>query len=325
MGRPVDGHSYRNTRYLENWASADGWRPMQWNAVTAIASLIGAAATAGGLAWYAWARRHVPGATALCVVMLAVAWWAAGYSLELSSASLSAKVIWAKVEYLGIVLLPPAWLALALEYTGRERWLTRGLVLALLALPLVTLLLVLTNEWHGLIWSSLALDTTGPMPTLELAYGPWFWVHVATAYALLATGSGLVTVSLVRSQRVFQRQGVALLVAVLVPWVVNALFLAHLLPDPHLDLTPVAFTASGLAIAWSLLRHGFLDLVPVARAVVFESMSDGVLVLDEHDRVLDVNPAASGAIGRPPSDIVGRLLQEVLAGQSEVVERYREA
>jgi PAS domain-containing protein len=52
------------------------------------------------------------------------------------------------VEYLGIAIVPTAWLALALQYTGREKWLTRR-NLALLAIePFVTLLLAWTNELH---------------------------------------------------------------------------------------------------------------------------------------------------------------------------------
>jgi PAS domain S-box-containing protein len=291
--------------------------------LTLTAPLIAAAATAGGVACYAWAQRHVPGAVALCGLMLAVAWWSTGYAFELSGSSLSAQLTWAKIEYLGIVLLPPAWLVFALHYTGRERWLTGRFGVAVMAVPLVTLGLVWTNEFHGLIWSRVTLSMDGPIPALELVHGPWFWIHVATSYALLATGSALVMLALVRSQRLFQRQGMALLVAVLVPWLANALFLAGLVPEPRVDQTPVAFTISGLAIAWSLMRDRFLDLVPVARAAVFENMSDGVLVLDARDRVLDVNPAAARAFGRRPAHIVGRALREVLAGQAELVERCR--
>jgi hypothetical protein len=70
-------------------------------------------------------------------------------------------------EYIGIATLPVAWLAFALQYTGREAHMTVRSATLLSALPLVTLLLAWTNEAHGLIWSSTGLDEDGPFPALE--------------------------------------------------------------------------------------------------------------------------------------------------------------
>ena len=59
-----------------------------------------------------------------------------------------------------------------------------------------------------------------------------------------------------------------------------------------LDLTPLSASASGLVFAYALFRQRLLDVVPVARSMLFEKLRDGVLVLDTDDRILDANAAA---------------------------------
>jgi N-terminal 7TM region of histidine kinase len=77
-----------------------------------------------------------------------------------------------------------------------------------------------------------------------------------------------------------------ILVGVLAPWLANAVYLLGLGPLPNLDLTPFAFSLTGLALGWGLLRLRLLDafvgLIPTARDAVVERMRDGVVVLDRH-------------------------------------------
>ena len=123
------------------------------------------------LALFAWRNRAERGTRAFLVLMLGVMIWCLAYAQELHSNELPAKILWSKIEYLGIVTVPVAWLAFALEYTERQRWLTRGR-LALLATPsLLTLLLVWTNETHGMIWRTISLVPKLDFVGWETMYG----------------------------------------------------------------------------------------------------------------------------------------------------------
>ena len=120
----------------------------------------------------AWRRRGTPGATALAVLMAAGAVWAVAYALSLGTAGPAMGMFWGEIKYVGIVVVPLTWLIFALQYTGREGWVTRR-ALALLAVePVVALVLILSNEAHGLFWSSREVSTTGPSPVVESVYGP---------------------------------------------------------------------------------------------------------------------------------------------------------
>jgi PAS domain-containing protein len=257
--------------------------------------------------------------------MVGVSAWTAGYALELGAGDLAAKVFWAKVEYLGIAAVPLAWLVFALRYTGREGWLTRRNLALLAALPLVTLLLVWTNEAHGLVWSSTRLGAPGASPALEVDHGAWFWVHWSYSYLLLLLGTVLLVSMIARSMRMYRRQGVTLLLAAAAPWVGNGVYVLDLGPVPNLDLTPFAFLLSGVATALALFRFRLLDIVPVARDNVVEGMSDGVLVVDLQDRVVDANPAAGRILHWPASKAVGQPASRLVPGWEALVEGRRQS
>jgi len=127
-----------------------------------------------------------------------------------------------------------------------------------------------------------------------------------------------------RSPQLYRRQVGALIIGTTIPWVGNVIYLLNASPWPGLDLTPLAFMLTGLAIAWGLFRFQMLDLVPVAREALIESMSDGVLLLDEHNRVVDINPAACRMIGCSATSAVGQPVAAILSKWRDLVERYRD-
>ena len=83
-----------------------------------ISLLAGAALVALAIAWSAWRQRALPSALALMWLSLAVAEWTATYALELSSSDFASKLVWAKLQYIGIVCIPVAWLVLAVRVAG---------------------------------------------------------------------------------------------------------------------------------------------------------------------------------------------------------------
>ena len=306
---------------------------MHWQSIPYVFPVVASAAISAWLALSAWRRRPKPGALPFSLLMLAVAQWSLAYALELVSPNLATKLFWDNVTWLGVVSVPAAWLVFALQYSGtrfnssgRTKWLTRRNLIFLALEPLVTLFLVWTNGLHGLINNSVTLDTSGPFPALIFTYGAWFWVNVVYSYLLLLLGTLLICSlisTFMRTASLYRGQVGALLIAVAVPWIGNALTIFGWNPFPHLDLTPFAFTITGLAFAWSLFRFRLLDIRPVAREVLIENMNDAVLVLDEQSRIVDLNPAVQRIFGRSSSELVGQPFIEIFSAFPHFVERYR--
>ncbi len=298
---------------------------MHWQFTPLVLPVVFAAIVCAAIACFTWLRRAAPGALAFCLLMAAVAEWSLGYALELLSHDLATALFWDNVSWLGAAIVPTLWLIFVLQYTGQTKLLTRRIFLLLSIEPLITLVLVWTNRFQNLIESNFGLSRGGPVAALTMAYGPWYWINLWYAYLLALIAAVLLCrriFLLMRSSHTYIGQAGALLVAMMVPWLGNALTSFGLNPAPELDLTPFAFTTSGLAVAWGLFRYRFLDIIPVAREAVFEGMEDAVIVVDEQNRIVDLNPAAQQFV-RSASSAVGRPLVEVfpgLSGQDRVEE-----
>jgi hypothetical protein len=158
------------------------------------------------LSLVAWSRRAVPGATAFTIMVLAGAEWALAYGLQLGALDVPTQLLFGNLEYFGIVTVPLALFIFSLSYTGRSGWLNPS-SLGLLALePALTLLFVWTMPTHGPIRSGVTLDLGGPYPSLIVSRGPWFWIHTAYSYLLLAFGSAILLDASLRVPRIYRCQ-----------------------------------------------------------------------------------------------------------------------
>jgi PAS domain S-box-containing protein len=289
-----------------------------------IVLLVITSSVAGVLAAVAWRHRSAAGAPAFAILMLTVLIWSFAYALELGSTSLTAKLLWTRAEYFGIVILPAAWFAFACQYTGREAWLTRPAIALLAVEPVVMLILIWTNQFHGLFWRTIALAPGDPLFAWRSTRGIAYWAHAAYTYLLLLIGTILLIQAFIHSSGLYRRQVAGVLLGALVPWVSNGFFLAGVSPLPQLELTPFAFLVTGLAIAWTLFRFHLLEIVPIARDRVIEEISDAVLVLDRQNRIVDLNPAACQLIGQTARETIGQLAAHALARWPAVITQYQD-
>lgn len=278
-----------------------------------------------GITAFSWQRRHAGiWAYPFAFTSLAAAWWVAFYAFELLSVSLERKLLWAQIEYIAIVSMPVLWFLFAMAYTERQKWLSRSRIFALFIIPLITLLLVLTNAFHHLIWADVALNVSGIFPTFDPNYGAWFWLHSGYSYLLLLFGTLALIQAAIRSPKRYRWQNIALIMGALIPWIANAVYLLDLGGIFSIDLSPILFVLSGLVLAWSIFRIQLFDMVPVARRVAVDSMQGGMIVLDAKSRILDMNPAALEVFGRQLVDVIGLPIDALLVDWPELVDSFKD-
>lgn len=170
-----------------------------------------ASGLAVGTAAIAWRRRAFPGNKSFTLLMLAIAQWTFTRALEAAAVDIPSKVFWAKLGYLGIVSAPVLWAIFTLRYSHQDRWLTRRNVALLWLVPLISLGMVATNEWHGLVWSSISPNPTGQSDNLVYGHGAWFWIHTVYSYALVLIGTVALVRAVFRYPDLYRRQTGALL------------------------------------------------------------------------------------------------------------------
>jgi PAS domain S-box-containing protein len=256
-----------------------------------------------------WRPRSTTTIVGLLAVLLGAVLWSVCYALELSAGDLVGREAWGDLKYVGVVLLPPAYVAFVLQCSGHTRW-PRWLGPALAVEPLVVLLLLANQGTHDLVryYPADAPATT----TLAAEAGPLFWPHLLYNNALVWTATILLVVTLSRLSRLYRRQSLLLVVAILLPIMLNLLFNLRVGPFRQVDLTPFAFVLTTAVLVWGTYQFSLLDLRPVARSQIFRTISDPVLVLDPDGRVLDANPAAGRLVERPVAEVVGQPVDQLL-------------
>jgi PAS domain S-box-containing protein len=284
--------------------------------------LIASALISGGVMAYAWSRRSTRSAFALAILALIITGWTMGYALEIAGADLPTKLSWGKIQYIGIALAPVAWLIFAAYHSNQANIITQRSMILLSIVPAITILLGLTADRHTLLWRETYFQQAGGFSVLGVTYGFWFWIHSAYSYGVILAGAISILRSLGRLRGLYRGQTVALLIAVLAPWIGNILYISGLNPIPYLDLTPFSFTITVVALTWGIFGFQLIDLTPVARDFVLEKMNEGLIVLDAQNRVADFNAAARQIFGQSAVLSIGRNLAEVLAPWPHLIQRY---
>ena len=276
-----------------------------------------------GVAFLVWLHRDRPGAGPLAVFVVAASLWAVTYGIELAVPGLATMERLVQVQLTLSVIIPVAWLVTVIEYTGHPHWLTQRRTALLLIEPAVFVTLVWSNHAHELIWSGRGTQyVSASSVTLVPAYEVVYWGHMSYILLLILAGGVLLLRMLFRSNQVFQGQGLALLLAIAVPTVVQTLFVLGVVPTTF-NPTTLAYVASGAVLSVAILRGQLLDVAPVTRELgreaIFTEMDDQVVIVDDERRIVDVNEAATALFDGDQDTLLGRSLPRALPALAETV------
>ncbi|MFB6164583.1 MAG: histidine kinase N-terminal 7TM domain-containing protein [Haloarculaceae archaeon] len=246
----------------------------------------------------AWRHRSERTARPFTVLMLALAWWAFAYGVQLGFTERASMLRWDQLAFVGSVVVPAAFLLTAVEYAGFEDRLPRGARLLLAVEPAATLALVWTFPATRLVWQSVGVDRSGPLSILALEFGPWYWVNYAYSFLLIGAGLALFGYVAVRGTRLYRRQSVLLIAGAVVPLGANLAFnlAPSLNPASSIDHTTFALSATGVLYALALFRFRMLDLAPVARELVLEEVGDGFVVVDPAGAIVEANDVGRAVV-----------------------------
>lgn len=259
-----------------------------------------------------WIRRVKPGGTTFCLLLLSLAAWSLAAALEDGSIDYAFKYSCSKLSYLGIATSPAFLLMFALEYSRNSHWLSRHHLFFLWVIPAISILMAFTNEKHLFLWSSVVPSPGTNGGILIYNHGFYFWVHVAFSYICLLTANFLIIRTALLFSKKVRSQAYMLFLAIIIPWIGNIIYLSGLSPIKGLDVTPISFSASVILMSWSIFRLQLFGIIPIARDLVIETASDGIIVLDNDNRILDINAAAIRLLFNGSDLLIGRNLQEAL-------------
>ena len=265
----------------------------------------------------AWKKRKEAGAPAkyLAIVMAAVAVYAGGYAGELASNTIPAILRWVKIEHIGIQLIGPNWLLLTLTMTGRQKMITPKKTASLYIIPAVLLVSVYAGWFHH----NPRLTPNAPFPTFYYDYTFFSWLSIIYISLCLVISFIFFTIMVLKSPSAFRKQAAILLLGSIIPWAGMLIRVLGLSPY-NLDLAPISISISGFIYLLGFRRFQILDIVPMARDIIFDNMGDGVLVVDIRDHIVDFNPTLRKLFPQELQNAIGHPYQEVFCSYPHFIQ-----
>lgn len=274
------------------------------------------------VSWLAQRRKSVVGAKELSTLTYLVSFCAFILCFESAATSQVTKILLTKISYISVVLIPVYYLLFVLRFTKLIRFKDIRHGWLLFVFPFLTLVLAFTNEYHHWLWSSFS-PISPETNIMAYHHGFWFWIgYTLYSYLLLLTATRYLFYFLHfnRYRKVYVIQGWLVIFAGLCPWIVSFFYIFNLNPVEGLDITPISTTLCSILFSWSILKSTFLNLVPVARETLVETLPIGILALDNQNRIQDINHTAKVFMGIQTDNIVGMTVSQVVQATSPMSE-----
>lgn len=230
-------------------------------------------------------------------------------SLDYAATSLNLKILFATLEGWGYMSAHPFFAMFAMSFAGYDWILEKKWAKAFfIFVPVTNTLWVTTNSLHGLVWRGFIQKADN---VVVFVHGPAYeWIFVSSHLLTVIIIISLAIASFKGS--VFsRRQGQILLASILFAEGTNIAYNLSFGVE-GVDWTSVAFSVIGALFLWALYGQKFLDIVPIAREKLIDSLRDGMIVLDSQGRIVDMNPSAAKMMGHPSNKLLGRRIETLL-------------
>ncbi|NPA91196.1 MAG: GAF domain-containing protein [Chloroflexi bacterium] len=265
-----------------------------------------------------WRQRKAPGALYLAVFLFLLGCFFFATVGEALATTLRFKLYCLQVEYSAVALMAPAFTLFTIHYTRRQQRFGT-LIYVLLFIPSVlSILFTWTNDLHHLMWTGVYLeDIEEGLPLVRPIYGPWFWILASYTSTLALISVGILSPEIPKVRRRLQWAFIFLLVGIFATLWGTALYMSHRVPLNPAPLSGVIVLGT---LLYMLRYAGLFDVIPIARATVFENMGQGILTLDRKGLIIDANEAAHRILCAGDCRLIRRSVQEVLHKWPQLLE-----
>ncbi len=235
--------------------------------------------------------------------------YTAGYLLEMTSPTLETAFMGVRVQKMAtpfIVLLNYLFVR---DIYGEKRLCFRDYCL-LFALPVFNLFTAQAFPLVRLHYTHIEYFWNGAIANCQGFLGPVGQLAVAYHFFLAFLSIRRILKNLRGKSGLQKRQGLCLLASILVPYIVNVY---HTLSYNYLrlDWNPFAVAVGQAMLLYSVRRQNLLNVVPLARAQVIESMVDAFIVCGQDFSFLDANRAAKQLFPELSTLVPGERMEQV--------------
>jgi len=227
------------------------------------------------------------------VTFVAMIWTLMTVGLEAASRTSTCQLQWATLAWLGNSLVPIAWCFFVFAYVDHASWLKKRPVSAsLIVIPAGIFALAATNPWHNLVYTDASIIPPGE-EHIRYDHGSGFYASIAILYAFVIAALFCLARAFGRARRAAWPILIMLVVITATPLTANAAYVGLGFTVAGLDPTAFMFTLGILAFTWLLVTNKTMDMASVGKSILFNTMSEPVVIIDRHRNIVSKNTAAA--------------------------------
>lgn len=195
---------------------------------------------------------------------------------------------WTMILYIGLPFASPLGLLFIMHYLGLKVTMKR--FYGIVALPIITVFMVATNDWHQLYYRVYEIDPILGAPYFLQEIGIWYVIQGIFTFGCMFAAIILLLSRWKETEKLYRPQFIALMFGQMIPMLTAVLYLFGGTPE-GIDPVPMVLWISSLLYVWAIRSTQLFVLMPVAKEAIFNSINDGVMVLDESFRLIEFNLA----------------------------------
>lgn len=250
-----------------------------------------------------------PGAGSLIVLSAFFAVCSLQYFLYEGPLSNLSGLFWMAVTYLISTAMASAQLTFCLAVSNRGRPIKRWIIFALGIVPALTQIIFWIVPGLNLMDTDLRAQMT------YLAFtNMWGRFNLLYIYTILGISVFIAARSLLQKPKGARSSALASLIALIgavFPLALGGVNLVGIFPPSRIDLFLLAYGLALPAFSYSLSKSP-IGSVLLTREEAIEKMGDGWILLDNQNRIVDLNPAVEKIVELPREKLYGEKISSIL-------------
>ena len=258
-------------------------------------------------------RRYRYAFVVLMAMEIIMAW---GYLLDVNAISLSEKLFWNNLEYIGYLGAVPVSFIFVIRFIGGP-WMTVRREAMLLSVPGMLWLLLVLNQYHHLFYVD-SFISSNPFISYSANYGPLFYLYVGYTLSVVSSAVVFLMRHYLKTSGQHRKHVGIVTMATMIPLAATILNFIAVADIPGPFLVMAGLFVSGILLYIGAFGFEMFEIIPFAFDRVVGTIKDSVFVLDEGGQVLFLNPEASSLTGKSMEEAYHQKITEIVPGGSSL-------
>lgn len=258
----------------------------------------------GATAYYLFNKRNLDTSSLSIITISIAAWGGAALLFSLPTPVINRETL-TSIHYLCVAAAAIGQFVFAHIYTNRVswmnnrvRWLHAAAVLVVFGIPLA----LQAAFWTDSLKTNLFLGVNSIGERINSLY----------AVSVLVTSITFLVDTFVRKPTIHLMRSGSIMIGALLPLAAQFIFSADMDLQAEINFSILIYSLTVIGFTYGLFSKSLIETTPVTRDFVVEGMDDGWMVVDNKNRVIDLNGAAEELIGLSHEKIYGEPITQIL-------------